>query len=267
MERTARRKVVVIDEEKCDGCGACIPSCAEGAMRVIDGKARLVDENLCDGLGHCLGACPRGAISVVEREERIAVAMPEARIPAAMPEARAREESRSAPACGCPGAAFRTLPGAAGRLASNAPAAHATDAAASPGAPVSLLSHWPVQLHLLPVESPMWSGADLLVAADCVGFAMPDFHSRLLAGRKLAVGCPKLDDIGAYARKLTAVFARHDVRSVTVARMEVPCCMGIVHAVREALAAAGRADVPVREVLVGVDGTILGDEADSEENR
>jgi NAD-dependent dihydropyrimidine dehydrogenase PreA subunit len=193
MATRLMRAIVKIDEERCDGCGACVPSCAEGAIRVIDGKARLVADHLCDGLGNCLGTCPRGAITIEQRT--------------------------------------------------------------APSGP-SRLGHWPVQLHLLPVESHLWQDADVLIAADCVGFAMPDFHSSLLAGKTLAVGCPKLDDVAGYADKLTQVFARNRVRSVTVAHMEVPCCTGIVAAVRQALAQAGCADLPLRDVTVGVDGSI-----------
>jgi NAD-dependent dihydropyrimidine dehydrogenase PreA subunit len=245
MAELGIRKIVQIDEEKCDGCGLCVPSCHEGAIRIIDGKARLVADRLCDGLGDCLGACPRGAIRI---ERRQAEAFDAAAV-------RARQQAAAPPACACPGALARRIP--AERPAQRA-AAGDRAAAAAPPAP-SRLGHWPVQLHLLPVASRLWEDADLLIAADCVGFALPDLHARLLAGRTVAIGCPKLDALEVYIEKLTAVLRTHQVRSLTVARMEVPCCMGLVQAVRQALAAAGREDIALREVTVACDGRILED--------
>jgi Fe-S-cluster-containing hydrogenase component 2 len=248
MSLNPMRAIVKIDEEKCDGCGACVPSCAEGAIKIIDGKARLVADNLCDGLGNCLGTCPRGAITI---EHRAADAFDEEVMHVHLSHAAhaahaARAVEAPAAACGCPGAALRNLrPVATTR-------AHEETAAASQ------LGHWPVQLHLLPVEGQVWQDADVLIAADCVGFAMPDFHGRLLAGKTLAVGCPKLDDVAAYVAKLAQVFVRNPVRSVTVAHMEVPCCTGIVAAVRQALAQAGRTDLRLRDITVGVDGRVVG---------
>ncbi len=269
MATKAMRAIVRIDEEKCDGCGVCIPSCAEGAIQVINGKARLVADNLCDGLGNCLGTCPRGAITIERRAadayDEVAVHVhlsgAEETLPQPTHTARATQaagaEQAEVSACGCPGAALRDL-------RPPQPQAHAHRAAEAnrPGhthhapAGASHLGHWPVQLHLLPVEGRVWQDSDVLIAADCVGFAMPDFHESLLAGKTLAVGCPKLDDVSAYAAKLAQVFARNRVRSVTVAHMEVPCCTGIVAAVRQALAQAGRTDLPLRDITVGVDGRI-----------
>jgi NAD-dependent dihydropyrimidine dehydrogenase PreA subunit len=238
------RDIVKIDEEKCDGCGLCVPSCAEGAIEIIEGKARLVADNLCDGLGNCLGTCPRGAITIERRSADAfdAVSTPEPQ------------------ACGCPGAMARTLRpgrGSVGSAAADAPpASHPGSADRAARDTPSCLGHWPVQLHLLPVRGSRWQDADLLIAADCVGFAMPDFHERLLDGRTLAVGCPKLDDLAAYIEKLTAVLRENDVKSVTVAHMEVPCCTGISAAVRRALAAAKKSDLLFRDLVVGVDGRI-----------
>jgi len=260
------RKIVIIDEDKCDGCGLCVPDCAEGAIQVIDGKARLVAESLCDGLGNCLGACPTDAISIEERpadefdegavevrkQELAAVGV--AAEPAAEP---AAQEQAPLP-CGCPGTMLRKLNGGASVAGGEE----------SPGenAPrPSRLAQWPVQLELLPPSGRLWQDADVLIAADCVGFAMPDFHERMLAGgeKTLAVACPKLDDLDTHIQKLTAIFANNDIRSITVAHMEVPCCTGIVHAVRAALQQAGRDDIPVREITVGLKGTILdGPESD-----
>ncbi len=264
------RKIVIIDEDKCDGCGLCIPNCAEGAIQIIDGKARLVGENLCDGLGHCLGTCPRGAIRVEQREaEAYDEAAVEAHRAALRNSATASDPmapsdpmtpdfpgacvAMAPPACGCPGSRPRVVNGA--------PPEGRPEPAGKRTVP-SELKHWPVQIALLPPEGAMWQDADVLIAADCVGFAMPDMHERLLKGKTVAVGCPKLDDLQLYVRKLTAVFIHNRVRSVTIAHMEVPCCNGIVTGVRQALQAAGRADIPVRDVTVGVAGTILRDQSD-----
>lgn len=234
----ALRTIVQIAEEKCDGCGVCVPGCTEGAIQVIDGKARLVAENLCDGLGNCLGTCPRGAITL---EERPADAFDAAAV--------ASQQDFAAPAplpCGCPGSQARTLK----------PAPPAAPTIASRG---SQLGHWPVQLHLVPTQGPIWRDAEVLIAADCVGFAMPDFHEQLLGGRTLAVGCPKLDDPAPYVQKLAAIFARNAIRSITIAHMEVPCCTGLVAIVQQALHQAHRTDIPLRDLIIGVHGDILSD--------
>jgi NAD-dependent dihydropyrimidine dehydrogenase PreA subunit len=235
MNGRAQRKIIHIDERLCDGCGLCIPSCHEGAIAIVGGKARLVGEARCDGLGDCLGACPRGALRVEVR----------AADPWEAPGPAARGVPGPAAPCGCPGAVLRDL----------APAE-----AAAGGGPVaqqpSLLRHWPVQLALLPAEGRLWSDADVLVAADCVGFAMPDFHERLLAGRALAVACPKLDDMAAHTAKLAAIFRLNPIRSLTVARMEVPCCAGLARGVAAAWRAAGRGEPPLREVIIARGGTL-----------
>lgn len=256
------RYIVRIDEDKCDGCGVCIPSCAEGAIQVVDGKARLVADKLCDGIGNCLGTCPKGAITLERRE---ADAFDELAVGAqakttVKPQAKEKRSAQNMPAvagavavpgpqesplaCGCPGTMARKLN----------PTQAASPASLSPVR--SRLGHWPVQLHLLPIHGEIWDGADVLIAADCVGFAMPDFHERLLGGRTLAVGCPKLDDAASYVEKLTAVFAGNDIRSVTVAHMEVPCCTGLVTLVKEALAAAGRRGMAFRVLTVGIEGRV-----------
>lgn len=209
----AVRKVIRIDEEKCDGCGLCVPSCAEGAIQIIDGKAKLVSETYCDGLGACLGDCPQGAITLEEREaarfDESAVHQHLSRKSAE----RAELPLHAGPSC--PGSALRSLTPAA------APArADATDQQ-------STLSHWPVQLMLVPPHAPFLHGADILICADCVPFTVPDFHSRYLAGKAVLVGCPKLDNLEFYAEKLKAIFSAAGPASVTVLRMEVPCCGGI----------------------------------------
>lgn len=264
------RKIVRIDEAKCDGCGECIPSCAEGAIALVNGKARLSADALCDGLGACLGDCPQGAITVIEREaeafDEAAVAAHLAKLgrpaphahgpahrPPPVPSPRSRLSVMSSvpdpaePAGGCPGSRSMTLP----RRAAASPSA----AGAVPAE--SRLGQWPIQLHLVPVNAPYFRGAEILVAADCVPFAYARFHDDLLAGRALVVGCPKLDDLQAYVDKLSRIFASNDVRGVTVVRMEVPCCGGISMAAQRSLAASGK-QLPFRDVVVGVDGTIRG---------
>jgi Pyruvate/2-oxoacid:ferredoxin oxidoreductase delta subunit len=236
MAAPVRRQIVLIDEEKCNGCGQCAAACAEGAIQVIEGKARLVKEEYCDGLGACLGECPQDAIRI---EERIAGAFdPEAT------EAHLRRLGRGpAPAhqhapAGCPSAAAQSF----------APAA-----AARPPGQASALAPWPVQLHLVPPAAPYFQGADLLVTADCVPFAYADYHADLLAGKAVVVGCPKLDDTASYLDKLTAIFSASDIRSITVAIMEVPCCRGLVQLVQRALAQSGK-DLPVDVVTITVRG-------------
>jgi ferredoxin len=230
------RKIIRIDEEKCDGCGLCAEACHEGAIRVIDGKAKLVKESYCDGLGDCLGPCPRGAITLVERE---ADAYDEAAVK------RHLASRPEPPVCGCPGSAVRHL--------------EASPPAATPSGPLpSRLSHWPVQITLIPPSAPFLAGADLLITADCVPFAYAGLHDDFMAGRVVLVGCPKLDDAAHYQQKLTEVFATCDPRSVTVLYMEVPCCGGLVRLVRAALTASGDS-VPLRLVRIGIRGAVLED--------
>jgi Pyruvate/2-oxoacid:ferredoxin oxidoreductase delta subunit len=268
MGRSAVRKIVRIDEERCDGCGACVPSCAEGAIRVIDGKARLVAEVYCDGLGACLGECPRGAISI---EERAADDFDPAAVERHLAGLRANGEPsaaagpRDVPAPGghaCPGSAPRTLPlarlggcpGSAPRVVDACPAP-----APSPDQPEgSGLSSWPVQLALVPPAAPFLAGADLLVCADCVPFAVPDFHRRYLAGRAVLVACPKLDDLAAHREKLAAIVAHARPPSVTVLRMEVPCCGGLARAAIDAVLAEAP-DLPLEVHTVGIRGGIRRD--------
>ena len=265
-----KRRIVQIDEAKCDGCGQCIPACAEGAIALVGGKARLSSDVLCDGLGACLGDCPQGALTVIEREAddfdeaavkvhlgnlgRAAGEAPHAPPPAPAPRRPALGILHEAPAesGGCPGSRSMTLP----RRGLSVVQDTSGPTLPAPGAQ-SRLGQWPVQLHLVPVNAPYFEDADLLVAADCVPFAYPRFHEDLLDGKALVVGCPKLDDLQAYVEKLGRIFAANDVRSVTVVRMEVPCCGGISMAARRSLAAAGKA-VPFRDVVVGVNGDLRG---------
>ncbi|MGC9453694.1 MAG: ATP-binding protein [Phycisphaerae bacterium] len=248
---TKMRSIVHIDEDKCDGCGLCVPACAEGAIRIIDGKAKLVAENLCDGLGACLGNCPKGAITI---EERPADEFDPDAVEARLKNKNLEAETEESPggdeplACGCPGTAMRKLSGG------DEPKARPSSSGGTSSGR-SRLGHWPVQLALVPQRGEMWDGADVLLCADCVAYALPDFHDRLLAGRSLAVTCPKLDDAAAYVEKLTRIFSGNDIRSVTVARMEVPCCGGLTEMARRALAAAG-SDAPLWIIEIAMDGTI-----------
>ena len=228
------RKIIRIDEEKCNGCGACAAACHEGAIDMVNGKARLMRENYCDGLGDCLPACPTGAISFEERE---APAYDEAAVKKAQAEKKA-----SAQGCACPGAQARSI---------DRSAQHAYPVSAG----VSQLRNFPVQLKLAPISAPYYDGAHLLVAADCTAYAYGNFHQEFIRNRVTLIGCPKLDSID-YAEKLTAILAGNDIQSVTVVRMSVPCCCGIENAVRRALQASGKF-LPWQVITITTDGHIL----------
>lgn len=229
------RKIIKIDEEKCNGCGACAAACHEGAIEMVNGKAHLTREDYCDGLGDCLPACPTGAITFEERE---APAYDEAAVLAS----KAKKENTLP--CGCPGTQSRAIKRDDCSCSSNAsvPA-------------VSRLSQWPVQIKLVPVNAPYFDGANLLVAADCTAYAYGNFHNEFIRNRITLIGCPKLDSLD-YVDKLTAILANNDVKSVTVVRMEVPCCGGIEYAVKKALQTGGKF-IPWRVVTISTDGKIL----------
>jgi len=211
------RSIVTIDEEKCDGCGLCAQACAEGAIAIADGKARLVSETYCDGLGACLGECPQGAITIEQREAE-----------GFDPEAVERHLQ-----------------------------ATGLERALLAGPIPSRLANWPVQIRLVPVQAPCFAGAKLLVAADCVPFALADFHRQLLADRVVLVGCPKLDDVDLYRAKLAQILMRNEITSVEVVHMEVACCHGLVYLVTEALRTSGK-KLPLALIEVGIKGDILG---------
>jgi len=244
------RKIVKIDEEKCNGCGLCVPSCAEGAIQVINGKARLVKEQYCDGLGACLGECPQDAITIEEREvEDFDAHAAEKHVEDLKRKEMQKKMAEQKPGPqlhGCPGSALRSFKPAepAGKTIS--------DESSSP----SQLSTWPVQLKLVPVTAPYLNHADILIAADCVPFAFADFHTRFLQGKTVLVGCPKLDDVSYYADKLTDIFKVNNVNSVEVAYMEVPCCYGLVQTVRRAIEDSGKA-IPLTLTKVGIRGGII----------
>lgn len=246
MVTKAIRQIVNIDEEKCNGCGLCLLSCAEGALQLIDGKAKLISEKYCDGLGACLGECPEGAITIEEREvdgfDEEAV---EQHLHGEEPAAAAAADELP---CGCSSATVTQFerPAQAGAPSGETAAA----------APVSRLSHWPVQLTLVPSSAPFLQGADLVLAADCVPFAYPGFHQDFLGDNALLVACPKLDDSQAHQSKLNEVLRQAGISSLTVVRMEVPCCSGLVHMARQAIAASGK-DIPFKEVIIGVKGDRL----------
>ena len=255
----AVRKIVHIDEDLCDGCGDCVPSCAEGAIQIINGKAKLVADNLCDGLGACLGDCPMDAISIEERDadefDEAAVeaqkqksAAPVSQIHTAV---KAEAHVHSHMGGGCPGARVMSF------SASSGPGRSPSE----PASPQhSELRQWPVQLHLVPPTAPFFQKADVLLAADCVPFAMADFHSRYLRGKSLAVACPKLDDgQEIYLQKLTAMIDAAEINTLSVMIMEVPCCGGLLRLAKEAASRASR-KIPVKQIIVSLKGEVLREE-------
>ncbi|MBM3249654.1 MAG: 4Fe-4S ferredoxin [Candidatus Omnitrophica bacterium] len=270
-----KRKIIKIDEEKCNGCGLCIPNCPEGAIQVIDGKARLISDLFCDGLGACIGHCPQGAIAIEEREaekyderkvmENI-VRQGENTIIAHLAHLKEHDEEgylkeamqflkekhldiplESGPAhhvhghAGCPGAKITEFKKRAG--SGHAPAGHQE----------SGLEQWPIQLALVPAFAPFLNDADLLIAADCVPFAYASFHRDLLRGKVLLVGCPKFDDTQLYSQKLTQMFQNNRIKSVTYAHMEVPCCSGLTPLIQSAITASGK-EIPFRETVISIKG-------------
>jgi len=240
------RKIITINRDKCDGCGQCASACAEGAIEIRDGKARLVSETYCDGLGACLGECPQGAIQIVDREaqEFDEIAVKKHLGAQAHGHVHTHQHSSAGGHEGCPGSALREFSGR------EAPAAAIHSAHVQ-----SRLSQWPVQMMLVPASAPFLKGADLLICADCVPFAVADFHERYLANRSILIGCPKLDDIGLYREKLAEIFAHAKPARVTVLRMEVPCCGALARAVIEARDEAAPA-MPVEIHTVGIQAGI-----------
>ena len=231
------RRIIEINREKCNGCGACAAACHEGAIAMVDGKAQLMRDDYCDGLGDCLPTCPTGAITFVERE---AAAYDEKAV-MENKQRKMREQGMTLP-CGCPGSAARTI--------------HREESPCDIRTPQqSQLRQWPVQIKLAPVNAPWFDGAKLLVAADCTAYAYANFHQDFIKGRITLVGCPKLDAVD-YSDKLTEILKHNDIRSITVVRMEVPCCGGIEQAVKKALLNSGKL-IPWDVVIVSTDGRVL----------
>lgn len=283
----AKRKIIKIDSDKCNGCGLCIPDCPEGAIQLIDGKARLISDLFCDGLGACLGRCPQGAISIEEREakeydekkvmENIARQGKEV-ISAHLEHLKSHKQKeylqqaleylkeKNIPVPVSPSFALRASAGRHGSAAhSGCPGSRVMQFVQKPQRAKALehaagaeseLRQWPVQLTLVPPNAPYFAGADLLIAADCVPFAYADFHRDLLRGKVLLVGCPKLDDTALYEEKLGQIFKNNQIKSITYAHMEVPCCFGLVGIIQRQIAASGRA-IPFREAVISIQGEKL----------
>ncbi len=240
------RKIIEIDEELCNGCGQCVPACEEGAIEIVDGKARLVAEKYCDGLGACLGDCPTGALKIVERE---AEDFDEKAVEEYLRAKKAGNSGLGAEmACGCPSLNVMSFGEKTPCEKANKPIQHYQAQSA--------LTHWPVQIRLVPPSAPFLKGADLLVAADCVPVAYPFFHRDLLQGRSVLLGCPKFDDADEYIHKFTQIFKEADIKSVTAAIMEVPCCSSMLVILDRALKAAGE-EMVVNKVVVSPKGTVL----------
>ena len=247
-----KRKIITIREELCDGCGNCVIACSEGALQIVEGKARLVREDFCDGFGDCMGECPTGALQIEERESKpfdinatkaylLKTQGGEAVLRMEEAQKKHEEKENNPLVCGCPSSMAHSI--------SRTPSTVAFKQQSS----APQLSNWPVQIHLLPVKAPYYNEAELLVAADCCAYAHAGFHNDFMKGRTVAIGCPKLDDAAAYEEKLTAILRENDIQSVTVARMEVPCCGGLVSLVNEAVKKSDK-NIPVRSVTIGIKG-------------
>lgn len=268
------RQIIKIDEEKCTGCGICVTACHEGAIAMVDGKAKLIRDDYCDGLGNCLPACPTGAITFEQREalpydedavmanmaaNQAQASLAQAKLAQAkLAQAQQAEVAKLTIAkpvhgghgCACPGSKMATI----SRPATTSPGPGATSSVTS-SVPVSQLRQWPVQIKLVPVNAPYFDGANLLIAADCCAFAYGNFHQEFIRNRITLVGCPKLDDVD-YTEKLTAILTHNNIKSMTVTRMEVPCCGGIEHAAKKALQASGKF-IPWQVVTISTDGRIV----------
>lgn len=236
------RKIIEIDDELCTGCGECVPDCAEGSLQIIDGKARLVEDKLCDGLGACLKSCPTGALRIIERE---ADEFDEKAVEAFL---EAKKNTEHAPAKGCPSAMLQNF-GESPCAAANVPGSQ-TD---------SSLSHWPVQIRLIPASAQFLENCDLLIAADCSAVAYPDINRDFVKGRVVMMGCPKFDDAQLYIDRFTEIFQQRAINSVTVVIMEVPCCSGMLQILKKARDNAS-STIPVRQVVISTRGAIINDQ-------
>ncbi len=250
-----KRKIITINEALCDGCGNCVSACSEGALQIVGGKARLVKEEFCDGFGDCIGECPTGALTIEEREsepfdigatKEYLLATKGREAVRRMEDAQRKHEGAAEHTlpCGCPGSMAQVI-----RTEKKA-------VMSREGAPQSELRNWPVQIHLLPRKAPFYRAADLLVAADCCAYAFAGFHHDFIRGHTLAIGCPKLDKADAYREKLAAILRENDVRSVSIAYMEVPCCAGLVKLVEAAVEDSGK-KIPMKKTKIGIQGGII----------
>ncbi|MHB0946071.1 MAG: ATP-binding protein [Sedimentisphaerales bacterium] len=231
------RNIVKIDEAKCNGCGQCVSACAEGAIKLINGKAKLISETYCDGLGVCLGHCPQDAITVEQRD-------------CAQFDEKAVEKHLESQKNVCP-----SLPAEKGFVCPGTSAKQFNKKDSASGDVSSQLSHWPIQLHLVSSNAPFFKNADLLVAADCVAFAMGEFHSKFLKGRSVVIACPKLDDTSPYLDKLAEIISNNNLKSLTVVHMEVPCCSGLTRLVQQAVAKTGK-KMKFEDITIGLDGKV-----------
>ena len=246
-----KRKIIEIDEERCDGCGNCVLSCAEGAIQIIDGKAKVIKDSFCDGLGACMGDCPQDALKLIERE---ADEFDEEAVEAYL---KSQTEKSAAPsgetlACGCPSTHLETFP-----TMIQDPCQKANEPAAI-NSSSSRLSHWPVQIHLVPPQAPFLNNADLLITADCVPIAYGAFHEDFIKGRVVLMGCPKFDDKESYVDKFTQIFKTATIKSITALIMEVPCCSGLPGMIAAAMKAAG-VTIPVKKIVISPRGEILSE--------
>ncbi len=242
----AKRKIIEIDEERCDGCGQCVIGCAEGALAIVDGKAKVLSDNLCDGLGACIGECPQDALQIIERE---AVPFDEEAVEAhlAAQKTEAAPQEKASMPCGCPSTQIQSF--------SPCPSAQVKEVQPS-GGQASALAHWPVQINLIPPTAPFLKGADLLITADCVPVSFPTFHQDMLQGKVVMLGCPKFDDAEAYIEKFAAIFQTAGVKSITIVVMEVPCCSALPVIVKKGLEKSD-SDIPMTEVVVSTRGQII----------
>ncbi len=246
------RKIIQIDEELCDGCGLCVPDCAEGSLEIIDGKAKLVADKLCDGLGACLGSCPTGALKIIERE---ADDFDEEAVEEFLAQKKAVEASAPQPQmdCGCASTQIKTFEAPA-----SSPFASASRPAPMPigQASKSLLTHWPIQIRLIPPHAPFLKGADILVAADCTAVSVPGFQEKYLGGKVVMMGCPKFDDAQSYVDRFTEIIDTCNLKSITILIMEVPCCAAMSVIIKRALEKAS-VTVPVEEITISTRGQEL----------
>jgi ferredoxin len=242
------RKIIEIDEARCDGCGLCILSCAEGALQIVNGKAKVISDKFCDGLGACLGECPQGALKIVERE---ADEFDEASVEEMLSEKQEKNQGHAPDlACGCLSSTIQDF------RQGQTPCQQANVPKQMEGGGVSALSHWPIQIKLVPPHAEFLKNADLLVLADCSAVAFAGLHQELLKGRVVMMGCPKFDETEAYVEKFTAIFKTANINSITTVIMEVPCCSGLPMIVKKAMNASGK-DIPMQQITIGIRGDLL----------